>query len=208
MAFWRFTILSVAGVMVAACASAPAKVSIEDAAAVEPQPRSEVDRILDDATLEQQERAVLFRRRFAQAKALWKAQRLEEALEATEHALLLQPGNEEAKAFRDELRHDLGYRDGSVRILAAEEAARYAALVEEERLSVERLIARAARHKQSGNWDQARRDYEAALFVLRTSRFRENDAYRALLHETIQRASGLADERASAEKARREGEDR
>ena len=192
--------------VLAGCATPQAQVSTHDAKAVDSKPRTDVDRVLDEATLEQQERAVLFERRFAQAKALWRAQRTQEALEATEHALLLRPGDAEATAFRDNLKRDLGYRSGSVSVLATEEAARYAANLEEERLSVQRLLARAEQNKQSGHWDEARRNYEAALFVLRTSRFRDDESYRGLARDATQRAERLTDERDASEKARRERE--
>jgi len=202
MSFSRHWVVLILG----ACAAPQAEVSTPDAQVVEPPPRTDVDRVLDDATLEQQEREILFQRRFAQAKALWRAQRSEEALEAVDHALLLRPGEPDATAFRDTLRHDLGYRAGSVGVLATEEAARYAARLEEERLSVERLLARAERNKRGGNWDEARRNYEAALFVLRTSRFRDDESYSRLAEDARKRARALAEERNAEEKARRERE--
>jgi len=210
MTFCRWAALPVlilvVAVVVVACAGAPSKAESARPATVEPDPLSEQDRILDDATLAQQEKDVLFRRRLYQAKALWKAHRLQEALEAADHALLLRPADKEATRFRDLLRRDLGLRDGSVRVLVDEEAARYEARLEEERLSVQRLVAAAEKSKASGNWDEARRDYERALFILRTSRYRENDDYRALRERAARSASNLERQRDSAEKSRRERE--
>lgn len=202
MSFSRYLVVLILG----ACAAPHAEVSTHKAQTVEPSPRTDVDRVLDDATLEQQEREILFQRRFAQAEALWRAQRSEQALEAVEHALLLRPGEPDASALRDTLRHDLGYRSGSVSVLARDEADRYAARLEEERLSVERLLARAERNKESGDWDEARRSYDAALFVLRTSRFRDDESYSRLAQDARKRARALTEERNVEEKARRERE--
>jgi len=191
-----------------ACASAPDgtpdRAESPGAQVVEPAPRTESQRILDDATLAEQEKAVFFQRRFAQAQALWRAQRLEEALEATEHALMLKPGDEQARQLRDRLRHDLGYRDGSVNTLLNDEADRYEATLDEERLVLQRLLVQAEKKKRNGNWDGARDDYERALFVLRTSKFREHDDYRTIWTEATRRANRLGEERAAAEKSQRD----
>jgi len=211
MSLCRIVVLLVVVLLaLAACAAPPEAAEAPGPHAVEPQlaadtqPRTETQRILDDATLAEQEKAVLFQRRFAQAETFWRAQRLEEALEAVEHALMLKPGDEQARRLRERLRHDLGYRDGSVNTLLDDEAARYAATLDEERLVVLRLLAHAEKQKRSGNWDGARDDYERALFVLRTSKYREHEAYRTVWTEATRRANRLAEERATAEKSQRD----
>ena len=185
-------------------AESPGQQAVEPQLAADSSARTETQRILDDAALAEQEKAVLFQRRFAQAEAFWRAQRLEEALESVEHALMLKPGDEQARRFRERLRHDLGYRDGSVNTLLNDEAARYAATLDEERLVVLRLLAQAEKKKRGGDWDGARDDYERALFVLRTSKYREHEAYRTVWTEATRRANRLAEERATAEKSQRD----
>jgi len=192
--------------MLGACASPRAEESTHDAKSVEPKPRSDIDGILDEATLDQQEQAVLFERYLLLATMLRRDFMLVKAVMAVERALLLRPGDPEATALLETLRRDMGHRSGSVSVLARDEAARYAVRLEEERLSVERLLARAERDKQSGNWDEARRNYEAALFVLRTSRFRDDKSYSRLAEDARTRARALADDRNADEKARRERE--
>ena len=141
--------------MLGACASPRAEESTHDAKAVEPKPRSDVDGILDEATLDQQEQAVLFERYLLLARMLRRDFVLDKAVLAVERALLLRPGDPDATALLETLRLDMGHRSGSVSVLARDEVARYAVRLEEERLSVERLLARAERDKQSGNWDEA-----------------------------------------------------
>jgi len=71
---------------------------------------------------------------------------------------------------------------------------------------VERLLARAEKNKRNGNWDEARRNYEAALFVLRTSRFRADEDYVRLSQDAASRAKALAAEQRAQDKLRRERE--
>jgi hypothetical protein len=118
--------------------------------------------------------------------------------------LTLRPTSEKALALRDRVRSDLGHRDADVRIVAADEAVRTSVRLEEERLSVQRLLAKAERAKREGNWDEARRSYEAALFILRTSRFREHADYAKLRTAAAKQAQKLRDERVAAEKAEKD----
>lgn len=154
--------------------------------------------------LARQERRAFFERRIAQAQAYWRASQLEQALEACEHALLLVPADEEALRLRRQLRHDLGYRDGTVSLLANEAAARYEVRLEEEKLTIQRLLHQAKAAEASGDWESARRGYERALFIFKSSTFRENREIAALRAGADDAYRSLNREQAAAEKAARE----
>ena len=175
MQFHRF----VPAVILVGCASAPSQPAQETT----PEPAastSEFESVFEQDTLARQEQRAFFERRFAQADAYWRASELEQALEACEHALLLAPADEGALRLRQQIRHDLGYRDGTVSLIANEAAARYEVRIEEEKLTIRRLLHQAETAKASGDWKAARRGYERALFILRSSSFRANSEFSAL----------------------------
>ena len=190
----------------AACASAPRQ-SAEPPELVEPVAKTvdpEIERIFEQESLARQERRAFFERRFTQAQAYWRAGQLDESLEACEHALLLVPTDERARRLRQQLRHDLGYRDGTVALIANEAEATYEVRLEEEKLTIQRFLQRAEKAKATGDWGVARRNYERALFMLRSSRFREDSEISALRGGADDDFRNLRREEAAAERAARE----
>ena len=175
MQFYRF----VPALILVGCASPPSQPARESTPEPAADP-SEFESVFEQDTLARQEQRAFFERRFAQAETYWRASELEQALEACEHALLLAPVDEAALRLRQQIRHDLGYRDGTVSLIANEAAGRYEVRIEEEKLTIRRLLHQAETAKASGDWKGARRSYERALFILKSSSFRANSEIAAL----------------------------
>ena len=120
--------------------------------------------------LEQQYGAIMYDRRYEQAKQLRGSGQLQQALAAVEDALNFKR-TEEAERLRDDIRRDLGMRGGEVGTIASEEVERYKVRLEEQKVTVRKLLSQAKQDMDAQNWDGARRKYENASFIVTTSRF-------------------------------------
>ncbi|MHC4409028.1 MAG: hypothetical protein ACYS0F_08495, partial [Planctomycetota bacterium] len=99
-----------------------------------------------------------------------------------------------------------GERSATVALIANEAVASAQVKREEELVTVKRLLAEAERAKRQLRWEQAKRAYERALFVLNTSRFREDADFRAFSGPTAESLRSLPDARAEAERRQRESD--
>lgn len=131
---------------------------------------------------------------------------LVQARDAVLKALALQPDNEDYQRLLRTIEMNLGQRAASVTLIANEAVASAQVKREEELVTVKRLLAEAERARSQQLWERARRAYERALFVLETSRFREDADFRAISGPTRQSLSGLPDARAEAERRQRESD--
>lgn len=143
---------------------------------------------------------------YAIARRLWKQGELPEAERMIGKALDREPANDEYRRFQRRLRMERGDRSASVTLIADEAVASAQVKREEELVTVKRLLAEAERARSRQLWDKARRAYERALFVLETSRFREDADFRAISRPTRKSLSGLPDARAEAERRQRESD--
>ena len=177
-----------------ACASAPPTEEPE------PPPERDPDPVLADVEADR----VLAAKYYALALALYDRWELADAREMIYRALALAPDVEEYRSLERNISVQLGDRTATVEMVANEAAARAAVRREEELLTVRRLLAEAERAKELGRWEEAKRAYERALFVIRTSRFREDAAFRKLAAPLEADRKRLPDERAEAERRRRD----
>jgi len=102
------------------------------------------------------------------------------AREAIDRAIRLDPGNDAYREVKTVIDVELGDRNATASYVAREAAEREAARREEELVAVRRLLHEAETAKRIGDWEEAKRAYERALFVLRTSRYREDEEFGAL----------------------------
>lgn len=120
--------------------------------------------------LERQYGAVMYDKRYEQARQLRRSGQLQQALAAVEDALNHKRTGE-AEKLRDSIRRDLGIRGGEVGTIASEEVERYKVRLEEQKVTVRKLLSEASQGMDAQNWDGARRAYENASFIVTTSRF-------------------------------------
>jgi tetratricopeptide (TPR) repeat protein len=178
-----------------ACAAAPpAEPAPEPVAVEEPNP------LLADAEADR----VLANKYYELARRQRERSELSLAQESIRRALALRPDDPEYRALELAIGVDMAERPATVALIAQEAAAREAVRREEELLTVRRLLTDAARAEERQDWEGARRAYERALFVLRTSRFREEDEYRAVFEPATRGLEGIPDARAEAERRQRE----
>ncbi len=131
---------------------------------------------------------------------------LVQARDAIRKALALQPRNEDYKRLQFTIEVNLGERPASIALIANEAVASAQVKREEEFVTVKRLLAEAERAKRQLRWEQAKRAYERALFVLNTSRFREDEDFRAFSGPAAESLKSLPDARAEAERRQRESD--
>jgi len=129
-----------------------------------------------------------------------------QARDAIRRALALQPDNEEYRRLQFTIEVNLGERPATVALIANEAVASAQVKREEELVTVKRLLAEAERAKRRLQWEQAKRAYERALFVLNTSRFREDEDFRAFSDPAAESLKSLPDARAEAERRQRESD--
>jgi len=160
------------------------------------------------AEIEREYGSVMYGKRLEQARRLRDGGQLEQALAAVEDALNFQRTTE-AEQLRDAIRRDLGLRGGEVGTIATEEVERYRVQLEEQKVTVRKYIAEAKRAMDAQNWDDARRAYENAAFIVTTSRFAPMGGDTELSALGDEAKSGLAElERLSAQaEAERQAED-
>jgi len=181
-------------VLLAACAAAP------PAVAPAPPPDREPNPLLADAEAER----VLADRYYELARRHRARSELSLARDAIRRALSIRPDDPEYRALELAIGVDMAERPATVALIAQEAAAREAVRREEELVTIRRLLAEAERAKEREDWEGARRAYERALFVLRTSRFREDDDFRAISGPAAGGLGGIPDARAEAERRQRE----
>ncbi|MHC4451565.1 MAG: hypothetical protein ACYS0E_15760 [Planctomycetota bacterium] len=128
------------------------------------------------------------------------------ARDAIRKALALQPDNEDYKRLEFTIEVNLGDRPATVALIANEAVASAQVKREEELVTVKRLLAEAERAVKQERWEQAKRAYERALFVLNTSRFREDAEFRAFSGPAAESLQSLPHARSEAERRQRESD--
>ena len=109
-------------------------------------------------------------KRMEEARQHLKAGNPPKALEAVEAALRHDPTSEEAMTLRADVQRMLGERAGEVRTVIDDQAEAYRVKLDEQKVTVRRLLADAEAASAATDWNRARRAYENAAFIVTTSR--------------------------------------
>ncbi|MEM8883913.1 MAG: hypothetical protein AAGD14_07590 [Planctomycetota bacterium] len=177
MTFVRISLLS----LLAACASCAAPAPKNEPTPVEETaPPAASEPVPDEAAIAQanREAELVLARRFAEAaRRHLDASELLQARQYMSRACQLDPKNEEYRQQLNWIEVNLGDRRASVTMTARQEVDRIEARREEELVTVRRFLAAAEKAQAERRWDDARQAYERALFVVRTSRFRDDAAF-------------------------------
>ncbi len=112
----------------------------------------------------------MYRKLFDQAVSQRKALQLPQALESVNTALSYNPTSGEALTLRSEIQRMMGDRAGEVRTVVDDQYDSYLVKLDEQKVSVRRLLADAESAMGSQNWAAARRAYENASFIVTTSK--------------------------------------
>jgi general secretion pathway protein D len=152
--------------------------------------------------IEREYGAVMYRRRLEQAKAHRNALELRKALEAVEDALRYNPTSDEALTLRSELQRQLGERRGEVETLLGDLDEKERVRMEMQKVNVRRHLDAAEKSLAARDFENARRSYEDALFIVNTAPYRADQELVDLGARAKQGLDAVARARAEAERAR------
>ena len=149
-----------------------------EAVAVDPGVEKGLTDTAERARLEREFSDVVYNQRMAAARNFRRRGDLAKALEAVNAALARKAGSEEAVKLQSELEFELGIRGGDIRVqidqLDQEEKAR----LEQQLVTINRHISAGEDYMSAGNFPEARRAYEDALFIVNTAPFRDDELTR------------------------------
>lgn len=175
--------------------------------AAEPGPGDDVTRKVIE-TAEERERIereygeVMFRRRLEQAKAHRNALELRKALDAVEDALRYKPTSDEALTLRAELQRQLGERRGEVETVLEDLDEKERVRMEMQKVNVRHRLDAAEKALAAREYDEARRSYEDALFIVNTAPYRADQELLDLGARAKQGLDAVARARAAADRER------
>ena len=120
--------------------------------------------------LDKQFHSVMYRRLFAQARQLMKGMQLHQALDLVNEALNHNAASEEALNLRSDIQRMLGDRAGEVRTVIDDQWRAHKVKLDEQKVAVRGFLGDADAAMAVRRWDDARRAYENANFIVSTSR--------------------------------------
>jgi tetratricopeptide (TPR) repeat protein len=124
----------------------------------------------EEQKLQAQYDDVMYEKQITQARQHLKAGETQKALEAVEAALQHNPTSAEAMTLRAEVQRMLGARGGEVRTVIDDQHEAYRVKLDEQKVTVRRLLSEGETASAAQNWEAARRAYENATFIVTTSR--------------------------------------
>ena len=130
-----------------------------------------IDAVENEQKLRKQFSDVMYRRLYTQAKAHRDGLRLEEALASVRNALRYNPTSEAAQNLQSEIQRLMGDRAGEVATVLDDHWEAAKAKQTEQKIAVQRWLAKADSAMTAQDWEAARRAYENALFIVTTGRY-------------------------------------
>ncbi|MHC4937866.1 MAG: hypothetical protein ACYTHK_02720 [Planctomycetota bacterium] len=155
--------------LLAACAAPPPP-------AEEPEPPTPRDPVLADVEADR----ILAEKYYELAVRLRARSEMLEARDAIRKARALLPDEEKYRRLEFSIEVEMGDRAATVALIANEAVAAAEVKREEELVTVRKLIAEAKRLAGLERWEQAKRAYERAWFILEHSKYREDADFEAL----------------------------
>ena len=148
------------------------------------------DPLLDDVSVEQQERQVLAKKYYEVARRHWQRGELADARIAIRRVRALDPDHADARALERQIEVGLGNRSVSAEMLAIEHASNIEVRRGEELATIRRNLRNGDRAMQEQRWETAQREYERALHLIQISPFRAESEFREAKDLTNQKMVG------------------
>ena len=168
---WLLT-LGLIALLVPACAKRKTEEAPpEDVGVVTPEEPSRIDEYADQENLKREFDEVMYEKLYTQARSLRNTGQYNRALEQVQEALHFNPTSDEALQLRNELLTLTGERSGEVTTVLDDQWEAYKAKRDEQKVAVERWLAKADRAVTAQDWDEAKRAYETALFIVTTAKY-------------------------------------
>ena len=170
------TILFLGVFVAAACKGKPptgeTRIAADKPDADAPGERSEsmLDTVQEEARLEEEYSATMYRRHYTTARRLRDRQELNEALAEIEKALGYEPTSEPALGLRAEIMRQMGDRAGEAGTYAQDQYEGFRVKRVEQKLTVRRKLGDARSAADVQEFGEARRAYEQASFIVHSSK--------------------------------------
>jgi general secretion pathway protein D len=129
-----------------------------------------LDNAEEEAHLRDQYEDVMFERHYDTARNYLKAQNLDQALAEVDKALNYRPTSEEALNLRRDILRLRGDRAGEVGTVVQDQWEAYKVKLDEQKVTVRRYLGQAEDAMDAQNYEDARRAYESALFIVSTGK--------------------------------------
>ncbi|MHC4547203.1 MAG: hypothetical protein ACYTEZ_00365 [Planctomycetota bacterium] len=120
----------------------------------------------EEAQLKREYEGVMYRRHYDTAKRLRDALELETALSEIEKALNFSPTAEQALTLRSEILRMMGDRAGETRTVIEDQYEAFQVKRQEQKVTVRRKLADGQAAMEARDFDEARRGYESAVFIV------------------------------------------
>ncbi|MHC4339710.1 MAG: hypothetical protein ACYSX0_05815 [Planctomycetota bacterium] len=171
---YRLTLLAMGlmfTLLLPACGKRKVKEEPEAPAAVPTEGEDVLLKAEEEAKLRSEFSSVMYSRLLAQAEAQLNAQQYERALESVKEALVYNPTAEEALKLRNEVQLLLGDRAGEERTVLDDSLEAHRAKQEEQKVQARAYLAKADEAMTGRDWEEAKRSYERAIFIVTTSKY-------------------------------------